>query len=106
MHACRYVGEKKCGPASTFCSPYTNWAFFSVANLSVTEPTTLVATSGDWPSPPWFSYTDGDDGTATSTSIMSIVLDHVSSLASANTVTAVPDKWSASRCPMLRADWW
>ena len=57
-----YQGARKCGPASTRCSPYTNWAYFGVSNLSVTEPTALFARTSEWRSPPWFSYTDGDDG--------------------------------------------
>lgn len=57
-----YKGLVKCGPASTKCSPYTNWVYFHVANLSTTEATTLVPLSSDWPSPPWFSYTDAEDG--------------------------------------------
>lgn len=43
-----YVGAKKCGTASTTCSPYTNWVYFSVSNFSITEPTTLVQLSADW----------------------------------------------------------
>eukprot|EP00040_Diaphanoeca_grandis_P028144 m.161713 g.161713 ORF g.161713 m.161713 type:complete len:605 (-) comp31250_c1_seq1:196-2010(-) len=57
-----YIGAIKCGPASSKCSPYTNWVYFSVSNFSVTHPTTLVALSHDWSSPPWYSYSDGDDG--------------------------------------------
>ena len=59
----QYLGEIKCGLASTKCSPYTNWAYFSLRNLSTTEPTTLRTLSNDWLSAPWFSYVDGDDGT-------------------------------------------
>jgi len=57
-----YLGARKCGPASTQCSPYTNWAFFSVSNLSTAQPTTLVTLSSEWRSPPWFSYVNCDDG--------------------------------------------
>jgi hypothetical protein len=58
----QYEGALKCGPASTKCSPYTNWAYFSVSNLSTTEPTTLHTLSGNWLSDPWFSYEDSDVG--------------------------------------------
>ena len=58
-----YLGARKCGPASTRCSPYTNWAYFSVDNVSTTEPTTLLTLSKAWLSAPFFSYADGDDGT-------------------------------------------
>lgn len=58
----QYMGARKCGPASTKCSPYTNWAYFAVSNLSTTQPTTLHTLSGDWLSDPWFSYDDSDDG--------------------------------------------
>lgn len=57
-----YRGEVKCGPASTKCSPYTNWAYFSVNNVSTNEDTTLVTLSHEWLSAPFFSYTNGDDG--------------------------------------------
>lgn len=61
-NALQYQGARKCGPASTKCSPYTNWAYFAVSNLSTTEPTTLHTLSGDWLSDPWVSYDDSDDG--------------------------------------------
>ena len=48
----QYQGARKCGPASTKCSPYTNWAYFAVSNLSTTEPTTLHTLSGNWLSDP------------------------------------------------------
>jgi len=58
-----YKGALKCGVASTTCSPYTNWVYFCVSNLSTTDTTTLIALSTDWCSPPWFSYEDGSTGT-------------------------------------------
>lgn len=58
----QYEGALKCGPASTKCSPYTNWAYFAVSNLSTTEPTTLLTLSKNWLSDPWVSYVDSDDG--------------------------------------------
>ena len=58
-----YLGEVKCGPASTKCSPYTNWAYFSVNNVSTADNTTLITLSHEWLSTPFFSYTNGDDGT-------------------------------------------
>ena len=57
-----FLGDRKCGPASTACSPDTNWVFFSVSNLSTTHPTRLVDLSSMWPSPPWVSYSNCDDG--------------------------------------------
>lgn len=58
----QYLGALKCGPASTKCSPYTNWAYFAVSNVSTTQPTTLHTLSGNWLSDPWFSYEDSDNG--------------------------------------------
>jgi hypothetical protein len=58
----QYEGALKCGPASTKCSPYTNWAYFSVSNLSTTQPTTLHTLSGNWVSDPWFSHDDSEEG--------------------------------------------
>ena len=59
-----YQGALVCGPASTKCSPYDNWVYFSINNVSTTTPTTLKRVgSGIWASPPYFSYSDGDMGT-------------------------------------------
>ena len=58
----QYEGALKCGPASTKCSPYTNWAYFAVNNLSTSAATTLLTLSHNWLSDPWFSYTDSDNG--------------------------------------------
>jgi hypothetical protein len=59
-----YRGRIVCGPASSKCSPYDNWVYFSVGNLSTTYPTTLLRSGSKiWASPLWFSYSDfGDDG--------------------------------------------
>eukprot|EP00746_Dinoflagellata_sp_MGD_P162662 gnl/MRDRNA2_/MRDRNA2_90309_c0_seq1.p1 gnl/MRDRNA2_/MRDRNA2_90309_c0~~gnl/MRDRNA2_/MRDRNA2_90309_c0_seq1.p1 ORF type:complete len:493 (+),score=60.93 gnl/MRDRNA2_/MRDRNA2_90309_c0_seq1:68-1546(+) len=57
-----YRGRIVCGPASSKCSPYDNWVYFSVNNLSTTHPTTLHNVgSGHWASPLWFSYHNFED---------------------------------------------
>eukprot|EP00935_MAST-01C_sp_MAST-1C-sp1_P001416 g1416.t1 len=62
-HLIEYQGALVCGPASTKCSPYDNWVYFSIDNVSTTTPTTLKRVGSlIWASPPYFSYTDSDTG--------------------------------------------
>jgi hypothetical protein len=58
----QYAGRIVCGIASTKCSPYTNWAYFHVSNVSTAHPTTLITLAKMWLSPPWFSYSNGATG--------------------------------------------